>query len=141
MSATAAHPAKVYVRSDATTPGSGDEIAYVNNVDFSPNIAMLDITDFKDTSAAKKKLAGLTDGSISMSGPLDLADTIQNLLRSSLLSGADVYVQVHFNPSGSSNQKGYSVVCKVKSCKLSGQVDGLNEFSAELEFNGAPATV
>lgn len=141
MGATAAHPLKVYVRTDGTAPSGSDEVAGLNSVDFSPSITMLDVTDFKDTSAAKKKLAGLTDGKISVSGPLDLADTIQNLLRSSALSGADVYVQVHFNPSGTSGQKGYSVVCKVSGFKISGAVDGLNEFSSDLEFNGAPATV
>ena len=72
-----------------------------------------------------------------MSGDLDQTDTIQNLIRSSWLSGADLYVQVHFNPSGSANQRGYSVVTKVKSFKLSAAVDGKNAFSAELEFNGA----
>jgi len=59
----------------------------------------------------------------------------------SFLSGADLYVQVHFNPSGGANQKGYSVICKCKGFKQSGSVDGKNAFSADLEFNGAPATV
>lgn len=139
--ALASHPLKIYLRSDGTAPGAGDEIGGMNSVDFSPNIAMLDITDFKDTSAAKKKLAGLTDGTISISGDLDGADTIQILARTSFLSGADLYVQVHFNPSGASNQKGYSVICKCKGFKLSGAVDGKNQFSLDLEFNGAPATV
>lgn len=139
--ANAAHLLKVYVRSDATTPGAGDEVAGINSVDFSPSIAMLDITDFKDTSAAKKKMAGLTDGTITVSGPADLADTIQNLLRSSMLTGAAVYVQVHFAPSGSSGQKGYSVVTLAKGFKLSGAVENVNEFNCDLEFNGAAAAV
>ena len=139
--ALASHPLKIYMRSDGTAPSGPDEVGGMNSVDFSPSVSILDITDFKDTSAAKKKLAGLTDGTISVSGDLDQTDTIQNLIRSSWLSGADLYVQVHFNPSGTTNQKGYSVVTKVKSFKLSGAVDGKNAFSAELEFNGAPATV
>lgn len=139
--ANAAHLLKVYVRSDATTPTGTDEVAGANSVDFSPSIAMLDITDFKDTSAAKKKLAGLTDGTISISGPLDLSDTVQNLIRTQALSGGALYVQVHFNPTGTSGQKGYSVQCLAKGLKMSGQVDGVNEFSVDLEFNGAPAAV
>jgi predicted secreted protein len=139
--ALASHPLKIYVRADATAPTGSDEVAGSNSVDLSPSINLLDVTDFKDTSGAKKKIAGLTDGSISISGDLDMTDTPQNLLRSSLLSGADVYVQVHYNPSGSTNQKGYSVVCKVKSSGLSASVDGKNTFKADLEFNGTPALV
>ncbi len=139
--ALASHPLKIYVRSDGTAPGASDEVAGLNSVDFGPSITMLDITDFKDTSGAKKKLAGLTDGTISLSGDLEMADAPQQLLRSSALSGADLYVQVHFNPTGSSNQKGYSVVCKAKGFKLGGAVDGKNTFSVDLEFNGTPALV
>lgn len=139
--ALASHPLKIYVRSDGTAPGAPDEVDGLNSVDFSPGLDMLDVTDFKDTSGAKLKLAGLSDGTISLSGDLEGADAPQILLRSSCLSGADLYVQVHFNPSGAANQKGYSVVCKAKGFKLSGAVDGKNQFSCDLEFSGAPATV
>lgn len=139
--ALASHPIKIYARSDATTPGSGDEVDGLNSVDFSPNITMLDVTDFKDTTAAKLKLAGLTDGTISLSGDLEMADAPQILLRANALSGADIYVQVHFAPSGSSGAKGYSVTCKAKDFKISASVDGKNQFSVSLEFNGAPALV
>lgn len=139
--ANPSHLVKVYVRSDATTPGAPDEIAGINSVDFSPNIAMLDKTDFKDTTGAKRKLAGMTDGTATVSGPLDLSDSIQNLLRTQMFSGGDVYLTVHFNPSGSAGQKGYTVQCLAKGAKMSGQVEALNEFSCDLEFNGTPTAV
>lgn len=135
------HPIKIYVRSDATTPTGTDEVSGLNTVDFSPNITMLDITDFKDTSAAKKKLAGLTDGTISLAGDLDTTDAVSNLIRSSFLTGADLFVQVLPNPGGSANQKGYAVTCKCKGFKLGAAVDGKNTWSCDLEFNGAPALV
>lgn len=139
--ALASHPLKIYVRSDATTPTGPDEVGGLNSVDFSPSINIIDATDFKDASGAKKKISGLTDGTIAIAGDLDTTDAPQNLVRSSALSGADIYVQVHFNPTGSAGQKGYSVVVKAKGFKMSGAVDGKNQFSCDLEFNGAAATV
>ena len=139
--ALASHPIKVYARSDNTTPISSDEVDGINSVDFGPSITMLDVTDFKDTTAAKLKLAGLTDGTIGISGDLEMADAPQILLRANALSGADIYVQIHFAPSGSNGAKGYSVICKCKGFKVSGQVDGKNQFFCDLEFNGAPALV
>lgn len=139
--ALASHPLKLYIRSDATTPGASDEVAGANSVDLSPSIDILSATDFKDSTGAKKKIAGLTDGTISVGGDLDMTDAPQNLLRSLMLSGAAVYAQVHYNPSGSAGQKGYSVVCIAKSNGLSGAVDGKNTFKCDLEFNGVPALV
>lgn len=137
--ALAAHPVKVYVRSDNTAAGASDEVDGLNSVEYSPSVDLLDVTDFKDTSGAKLKLAALTDGSISLSGDLEAADTPQALLRSSMLTGASVWATLHFNPSGSSNQKGFKVECKVASYKVSASVDGKAEFSADLQFTGAPA--
>jgi len=139
--ALASHPIKIYARSDATTPSGTDEVLGLNSVDFSPSMTVLDVTDFKDTTAAKKKLIGLSDGTIGLSGDLEMADAPQILLRANCLSGADCYIQVQFNPGGSSGQKGYSVLCKAKNFKLGASVDGKNTFSLDLEFNGAPALV
>ena len=98
MSANAAHPNKVYIRSDNTTPTSPDEVAGVNSVEFSPSMTMLDVTDFKDVSGAKKKIAGLADGSASISGDVDFADTVQGVIRTNHASGASVWLTVHFTP-------------------------------------------
>ena len=137
--AVAAHPTKFYVKVDNTTAVAGDEVAGINTLDFGPSIDLLDITDFMDTSGAKKKLAALTDGSVSCGGDLDMTSAPANLIRSSMLTGASIWVTVHFNPTGSASQRGFKVECKVASYKVSAKVDGKAEFSADLQFNGTPA--
>jgi predicted secreted protein len=139
--ALAAHPLKFYLRSDVTTPTSADEVAGINSVDFGPSIDLLDVTDFKDATGAKIKLAALTDGSIGVSGDLAPTDAPQILFRSLFLSGASAWATVHFNPSGSAGQKGFQVETKVASYKISAKVDGKAEFSAELQFTGAVVAV
>jgi predicted secreted protein len=135
------HPLKFYVRSDATAPSATDEVAGLNNCDYSPNVDLLDVTDFKDTSGAKLKMAALTDGSITASGDALLSDTPQSLIRSSMLTGASVWVTIQFNPSGTAGQKGFQIETKVKNYKVKGSVAGKNEFDADFEFTGAPSLV
>lgn len=133
-----AHPAAVYAKSSSGSY-AGNEIGNIDKVTYSPSIDLLDVTDFKDTSGAKKKLAALTDGKVQLTGWADMSDTPQNLLRSSWASGADVYVTWIFNPSGSTGSKGFQVACKVKDFSIDGDTPGAITFSCSLEFNGAPA--
>lgn len=134
------HPVLVYAKSVVTAPSGSDEIDGINSVTYSPSVDLLDVTDFKDTSGAKLKMAALQDGSISLSGDLELADAPQALLRSSMASGASVWITFHFNPSASAGSKGFQVECKVESFDISASVDGKNEFSASLQFTGVPTT-
>ena len=133
-----AHPAAIYAKSTSGSY-SGSELGNIDKVSYSPSIDLLDVTDFKDTSGAKKKLAALTDGKITLDGWVDLSDTPQNLLRSSMVSGADVWMTWIFNPTGSTGSKGCQVACKVKDFTIAGDTPGAITFSCSLEFNGAPA--
>jgi predicted secreted protein len=134
------HPVLVFAKSAVTAPSGSDEIDGINSVSYSPSVDLLDITDFKDTSGAKLKMAALQDGSISLSGDLELADAPQSLLRTSMASGASVWITIHFNPSASAGSKGFQVECKVESFEMTVAVDGKNEFSASLQFTGVPTT-
>ena len=135
------HPAVVYAKSTNAAPSGSDEIDGLNSVGYSPSVDLLDVTDFKDTTGAKLKMAALSDGSISLSGDLEIGDAPQALLRSSMLTGASVWITIHFNPSGSAGSKGFQVECKVESYDINASVDGKNEFSASLQFTGAPVAV
>lgn len=135
--ALAAHPGKFYAVASSTTATGTDEIGGVNSVDFGPSVDLIDITDFKDTSGAHIKLSALTDGSMTIAGDLDTTNAPQQLLRTSMATGASVWITAWFNPSGSVGVKGFKVECKVASYKVSAKVDGKNEFSSELQFTGA----
>ena len=136
--ALAGHPVKVYYKASAAY-SAGDEVDGLNSVSYSPSLDLLDVTDFKDTSGAKLKLAGLKDGTISISGDFEPSDSPQALIRTNAGDGVSGYCSCHFNPSGSTGAKGFIVEVKVASFTIEASVDGKATFSAELQFTGAPA--
>jgi predicted secreted protein len=129
------------MKASAAAAVSGDEVDGLNNVSYSPSVDLLDITDFKDTTGFKTKLAGLKDGSVSVSGDFEASDAPQLLIASSWSSGASIWATIHFNPSGSASSKGFNVECKVESFEITAGVDGKVEYSASLSFTGAPTAV
>lgn len=136
--ALAGHQVVISAKASNAAPIAGDEVDGINQVGYSPKIDLLDVTDFKDTSAAKLKLAALLDGQISLQGDLEMADAPQQLLRSSFLTGASVWISCYFNPAGAAGSKGFKVECKVASFDINAAVAGKVEFSCTLEFTGAP---
>jgi predicted secreted protein len=139
--AVAAHPVKVYVKASAAAPSGSDEVAGIKSCTLNQSADLLDVTTFKDTSGWRQKLLGLLDGSVEMSGHAEFADAPQSLIRSSMLSGASIWVQVEFNPSGSAGQKGFQVECKVASANHASELDGTSDFDASFQFTAAPVAV
>lgn len=140
MSAVAAHTFQVYAKSTAGA-AAGDELDGINDVSISSSKTMLETTDFKDTTGARTRMAGLEDASISLSGDYESADAPQLLLRSSFDSGATVYVTILVDPSASAGSQGYRFPCIVESYESKGSVDGKAEFSVSLVMNGAKVAV
>lgn len=139
--ALAGHPVLVYAKATNAVAVSGDEVDGINSVSYSPSLDLLDVTDFKDSTGTKLKLGGLKDGSVSLSGDLEMTDAPQGLLRTAAGDGSSVWMTMHFNPSGAASSKGFQVECKVESFEISASVDGKVEFSASLSFTGAPVAV
>lgn len=139
--AIAAHGTKIYVKSTSSSPSSSDEVKGLNDFTASSSKTMLDVTDFKDTSGVKLKLAGLEDGSFSLAGDLEAADSPQALIRSSFDSGATIYLTIQWDPNAAASSKGYTFPCIVESYEVKGSVDGKTEFSASLQLNGAKVAV
>lgn len=138
--ASAAHPVVVKVATPADA--SYAEMDGIKSVKFGPSRTMLETTDFKDTSGAKTRLAGLKDGTIELSGDLEEGDTSgQNVVRGCFDSGADCWTQILFAPSASAGSQGYKVKGIVASYDLNADVDGLVSWTASIQFNGAPVAV
>ena len=135
--ALAGHQVKVFAKVSVSATAPADEIDGINNVNYSPAVDLLDVTDFKDPSGAKLKLAGLLDGTISLSGDLELADAPQNLLRASI-TGASVWITCQFNAGAALGLRGFTVECKVASFEIGAAVEDKVSFSAEIQFTGAP---
>lgn len=129
----AAHPLVFAV---SATDGSYTEVDGINDLSFGPSREMLETTDFKDTSGAKTRMAGLKDGTIQISGDGEFSDTPQNLIRTQEDNGGDLWARIYWDGSA-----GHKVKCIVESYQIKGQVGGKVEFTATLQFNGAPAAV
>lgn len=130
--ATAAHTRKIFVRSDTTAPSGSDEVDGAIDFQWNSSKTILDTTDFKDTTGAKTKLAGLEDGSGSIGGDWEQSDTPQTALRTGFNAGSLVYVT-----DLKDGTNGYTYPCLVESIDESGSVDGKNEVTYNLTQSGA----
>lgn len=126
---------------------SNDDIAYnevdgLNNVSFSPNRDLADVTAFNDADDAKRKLGLLRDVSISASGDYESGDTNgQKRIRDRFEDAADLWVRIKFDPTAAVGLQGFKVKTKVESHEISTAVDGKVEWSATMQGNGLPVAV
>ena len=130
MAELAGHLVVVEVSPDDSTY---TEIDDVKSCSVGRDRDMLDITNFKDTSGAKKFLAGLRGGKIDISGPLNLTDSAQSQLRSRFNDGAACFIGVKWDGSAGTRQK---VSCLVSNYNESADVAGVVSFTCNLTFNG-----
>ena len=106
----------------AMTAGTGAKMLGVDNSTFRRLCDLLDISAFGDTY--KKRLAGLKDTEISISGNLYVGDTTGQDV---LIPGNSIYIGVM--PSGPT-VAGYQVPVIVESFEISSDVNGKQTFSA-----------
>ena len=130
--ALAAHTRKIYAKSTNVAPSGSDEVDGAIDFKITRSKAMLDTTDFKDTSGAHTRIAGLEDASGSIGGDWEQGDAVQALLRSSYEFGATVYITDL--PDGTN---GWTYPCLVESIEDNGQVDGKDQTTFNLQLNGA----
>ncbi|HND51382.1 MAG TPA: hypothetical protein PLV92_03265, partial [Pirellulaceae bacterium] len=78
---------------------------------------------------------------VSVSGDYEPTNTAIGRITTAAGDGTSVWANYHFDPSASAGSRGFKVECKVKGFKLSAQVDGAVQFSADLEFTGLPVAI
>ena len=83
MSATSATKSRWYAKSTSASVSASDLIGGVNDGTYEENTALLESTDFKNlaTDVWKRRIAGLFDGKIDISGDYDQSNAPQALLR------------------------------------------------------------
>jgi predicted secreted protein len=81
-------------------------------------------------------MAGLKDGTLSISGDYESSDVGQTTVMTAFNAGTACYIKVLWNGTA-----GHKVQCVVESYDLKAAVDGKVEWSATLQFNGAPVAV
>lgn len=126
--------AKLYI--DDSAGASTDVSAYLDDSGFTEEIDALETTTYGDTK--REYIAGLEDGSISLSGPWNVTlDGLLNGIRRRV-------VDFIYYPAGEAGVGGadathpsYTGQCLITSYETSAPVDGRLDFSAELQQSGA----
>ena len=118
---------------EMTNGGDGAKVNGVDNATLNKLADILEITQFGDDY--KKRIVGLKDSNVSLSGNYDPADTDGQLV---LEPGDDVWVALF--PQGTT-ENGTQVKMIVENFEQSAAVDGKQEFSSSLQGNGAPASI
>lgn len=130
--ATAAHVAAIEVSTDNSTY---NEVDGIKNFTFGGQRAMLDTTDFKDTSGGHTRIPGLFDYPVSIDGDYEPGDTNgQVVLRDAFFNGTAVWIGILYNGSA-----GDKVQCYVESFEINAGVEDLVQFSCELVSTAARA--
>lgn len=111
---------------------TGAYIEGVDNSTFSLLCDLLEISAFGDTY--KNRIAGLKDGSMTISGNYDSADGGQT----AIVPGSSFYVGVY--PSGPS-AAGRQAPAICESWELSADASGKQTFTASFSFIGAPVAL
>lgn len=137
----AGHACQIGITTTSTTATfPTDEATGIKSIDWSPSLDLIDVSDFS-SGQFKKKLAGLKDGSVSVSGDYEPTNTAIGRIQTAAGDGTSVWAQYHFDPTASAGSRGFKVESKVKGFKISAQVDGAVQFSADLEWTGLPVAI
>lgn len=120
---SAAHTGVIKIGASATPTVEADGL---KSSDWPISRDVLETTDFK-SGAYKEKILGLLGFDITLSGDFEPGDASQALLRSSLVSGATVYVQNLFDGTN-----GFEAGFKVSQFKVTPDVGGIPQMTATL---------
>jgi predicted secreted protein len=134
MAASAGKNLRVKVSPTVGGAGTYTLVAGAKNATMTQNGQTLDVSAFG--AAAVEKILGLRDATYSLSGNYEGGDTNgQVAIRSAL---ADTTLWIQFLPDGTT---GFKQEVKVASFDITAAVDGIVEFTANLEGSGAIAAV
>lgn len=122
----------VYVHPEAMTNSTGSKITGADNASYKTLCDILDITSFGDTH--RRRMAGLLDTEITLSGNIYTGDTGQGLL----IAGNTVFIGCY--PQGTAVPS-MQVQAIVNSFEASYPVDGKQTFSATFSCIAAPVAL
>jgi len=122
---------KAIVKIKPKDSGSFTKINGVDNATLNRLAELLDVTQFGDTH--KKRIAGLKDSNISLSGNYDPSDTNGQLL---LNPGDEIYLQYLYDGTN-----GKQILMMVEIFEQSSAADGKQTFSSTLQGQAAPTAV
>lgn len=113
-----------------------DLSAYITSGDLDRTVNLLDVTVFGDT--AKKTIPGLADGTIPLQGHYDGGAAAIDAHLSAILQHANTQT-FEIGPEGSASGKvKYTGECRLQSYRITMPHDGVVDWSATLQLDGAP---
>lgn len=131
MAATPGFNATIEVSADDSTY---NDIGIANTVSGNIQAAMLEITSFGD--GAMKRIAGLFDAPITVSGHYDDSDTGQTAIKTALLARTPLYVR--YLADGTN---GFKVLALVENHEFASGVGDTNTFSVSFQSIAAPTLI
>lgn len=136
--AVAAYNGSVRVRGGGA--GSYAILAGVNDVSISLSRNLIDVSQIDGSSDFTKRLGGLKDFPITISGFFDATDTAYGHLKANFVSGTQIDIQVYFDPTLGAGNTGFECAsCLVESMEFSASVDGAQEASFTIQSNATIA--
>jgi hypothetical protein len=131
MAANAAYLVDIEVSADDTTytPVGG-----ANNCSQNLTRALLEVTEYGDE--AIKRIPGLKDAPVTISGHRDHADAGQAILVAAWINGTSVWVRRLHN-----GVNGFKIECHVGSFNGAGGVSETATFDAQMSSTGSPVVV
>jgi hypothetical protein len=131
MSTTATHGKKTSLKVDNSGGALTDISNQCTSVDFAEDAEVAETTAFQD--AAKTFVVGFKDGKISFQG--NWSGVLDAHL--GVILGQDATVSFELGPEGTASGKiKYTGEALLTSFKKTGQVKGVNQFTAELQISG-----
>ncbi len=104
---------------------------YINSVDYPVEVNALETTTLGKT--AKTYIVGLKDGTVSIGGPWDAT---LDAHMAGILGQAGVTKTYEYGPQGSTGgEVKYTGECILTNFEISGEVDGVVEWSGELQLS------
>lgn len=123
-----------------TDGSTWNPIGELNSADMQLNGNTLDVTKFGDTFI--EKVLGLRDCQWTLSGFADHTDTLgQNVVSTAFLTDGPLYIEILFDPSATSGQKGFSQQVVVSKYDRKAAANSTVDMSCTLDGTGPVTAV
>lgn len=110
----------------------------MSSISMSHSGGSIDVGSF-GTGDFSLRVLGMRDVTYSISGFFAVTDTSHQMVMNSWLNDTDLWIKAIFNDGGAA-EDGFKQKVKVASIDVSAAVDGIIEFSLDLEGDGQPTT-
>ena len=132
---------QIFFKTTNAAPSGTDEPAGIKKINGTPKRDLGDATDFKNNAGAKARIPLLLDAAPTCSGDYLSGDTVQQLVRASLLNGTLLYCTIYADPSAGAGNKGFQFPVYIESVSIDDAVDGVVQTTITTGLSGLPVAI